>query len=262
MELGFVHTPVAEGDCIDCHNPHTADNAFFLDTAPRIEGKKKFIAPVCRSCHESGDPSWYDEFHASEAILDCNVCHNAHGAGEKFQLTSYVRSVYLRAALMDAGELRDSGRLKESAATYRRALSIFPDDTSTILLLAHVYAAQGDWPKARERYEEILAGQPEHLEALVGAAEAAGQTDGSGAALPYLNRAMEISPERPDLRVKVGRIYHERKQYQEALSQFSRAVEIDPGYTVALRQLANVLEAMGRAEEAEETRKSLNDQGR
>jgi predicted CXXCH cytochrome family protein len=254
MGLGSVHTPVADGDCVDCHDPHQGDNPFFLKFSPKMESGRRVFASTCKGCHEAGDPGWFDEFHAGESVLDCVVCHNTHASSEELQLTPYVKEIYLKAALLEAADLRGRGRLEAAAGAYSKALSVFPNNVSTILLLAEIYSAQGEWTSAAGEYKKILSIQPGNLEALVGTAEAAGQLEGPGAELVYLKQALDVDPDRTDLHMRVGEIYKERRQFQEAVAEFSKALKADPENGQAHRHLAEVYEAMGMTRDAEQER--------
>lgn len=78
-----VHKPVAEGKCDECHNAHGAPNRNLLT---RGEGKA-----VCYSCHKV-----MDNVKVRHAALDrygCAVCHDPHGAGQKFLLPKNVNAV-------------------------------------------------------------------------------------------------------------------------------------------------------------------------
>jgi predicted CXXCH cytochrome family protein len=258
MERGSVHTPVAEGDCVDCHRPHSGDNLFFLIYPPASMEGTRIIAPTCKACHEAEDPSWYDEFHASEEALDCVVCHNAHASSEPYQLTRYVMNVYLRSVLMDAADLTKSGKLAAAAEAYGKALAIFPKDIRTLLRLAHVHELQDAWTDALAQYEKVLALQSDDVETLLKASTAAGKLKGEGAEMTYLKRAVEIEA-RPGIHARLGEIYRSRKQLQEAVSEFSKAVRIDPKYLPARRQLAEVYESMGMVRDAAEERRLIQE---
>jgi len=258
MERGSVHTPVADGECIDCHKPHSGDNPFFLKYPPAIIDGTQVFSPSCKSCHEDGDPDWFDEFHAGEVVLDCIVCHNAHGSSEMYQLTRYVKSVYLKSALLEGADLKKAGKLDASIEAYAKALAIFPKDVATMLLLAGVYESKGAWGKALEEYEKVLTLEPVNLEAFVKAAGAAGKLDDRGTEMAYLKKALEVEP-RPDVHLQLGTLYRSRGQLQEAVSEYSKAVKIDPKYAPARAKLAEVYDEMGMKSDAEEERRLLKE---
>jgi predicted CXXCH cytochrome family protein len=250
MNLGFVHTPVADGDCIDCHDPHQGSNSHFLLNPPAMVDGRRVVSATCLACHEAGDSSWFDDFHATEAILDCTICHNAHASQEKFQLTRYVRDVYLRSAVMDGDELREQGNLEGATEAYRNALSVFPKDLPTALLLAEVYLAREKWQAAYETYADILDSKPQNVDALIGAGDAVIGNDDPAEALAYYKKAMEAAPGHAGIRVRVGNIYRSRGQLQESLAELGKAVELDPESPQAYRDLTATYKAMGNDAEA------------
>lgn len=69
-----VHKPIAKGDCIVCHDPHSSNAELML--------KKPTTAELCYSCH---DPSKTKKavVHGPVAAGDCNVCHNPHSTANK-----------------------------------------------------------------------------------------------------------------------------------------------------------------------------------
>ena len=92
---------------------------------------------------------------------------------------------------------------------------------------------------------------------LVGAAGAAAALEDRSGELDYLKRALEVNPEGAGLHLRVGQIYRERGQLQEASAQFSKVVAIEPDSIPAHRELVEVYEAMGMTRDAEEERKIL-----
>lgn len=76
MLENFVHTPVANGNCIGCHDPHQSDYKYNLKGAAK---------DLCLNCHKPDEFS--REFvHGPVAVGDCNACHNPHASENEFQL--------------------------------------------------------------------------------------------------------------------------------------------------------------------------------
>jgi predicted CXXCH cytochrome family protein len=67
-----VHEPVAEGQCIACHNPHGSHgrNLITADT----------LTAMCITCHESAAASSHKNAHQPLADGDCMSCHLAHSS--------------------------------------------------------------------------------------------------------------------------------------------------------------------------------------
>jgi predicted CXXCH cytochrome family protein len=93
---GWVHGPVATGDCAFCHEPHKTRYSGLL-TAPAPD--------LCYQCHEP-EALALVENHAEPAYAQCLECHEAHAAGSRHLL----RPVFLEG---------EAGRPYRSAA-YRQ----------------------------------------------------------------------------------------------------------------------------------------------
>jgi len=68
-----VHSPVSEGECTSCHNPHGGSVPFFLneDSEPAL----------CFSCHDN-DKTDKAHVHTPVADGECTSCHAPHSAGQ------------------------------------------------------------------------------------------------------------------------------------------------------------------------------------
>lgn len=73
----FKHTPVKNGECTACHDPHQSD-------APK-QLKKKKTSELCYSCHKNTQQIKKSQ-HGPVASGDCNVCHNPHSSPNPRQL--------------------------------------------------------------------------------------------------------------------------------------------------------------------------------
>ena len=55
MSKKFIHTPLAQGDCSGCHNPHAADHGMLLaadDTQICFSCHDGLVPPEAQSSHE------------------------------------------------------------------------------------------------------------------------------------------------------------------------------------------------------------------
>jgi len=76
MQLGWVHGPVAAGECVFCHEPHRSVQAFLL---------KKPQPAMCYQCHDSQAISEI-EGHAKPSFSLCLDCHSGHASVAKYLL--------------------------------------------------------------------------------------------------------------------------------------------------------------------------------
>jgi len=65
----FVHTPVREGRCAECHSPHASPNEKLLALTPD---------KLCLKCHAGMISARGDHVHAPAASGDCQTCHAPH----------------------------------------------------------------------------------------------------------------------------------------------------------------------------------------
>lgn len=62
-----VHSPVEDGSCTDCHDPHSTTEPGLL---------KATLGDVCKDCHEG--PTDHPNLHGPVADGDCVSCHEPH----------------------------------------------------------------------------------------------------------------------------------------------------------------------------------------
>jgi predicted CXXCH cytochrome family protein len=73
---GWVHGPVATGDCLLCHEPHKSRNEFLL---------AKPVPALCYDCHEPQTVHQI-EGHADESHTYCIGCHDGHAGATRHLL--------------------------------------------------------------------------------------------------------------------------------------------------------------------------------
>jgi len=78
------HSPVAEGSCSSCHNPHASDNLLLFHQSS--------IVDLCGSCHDWQKHSThpigekYVDQRNRNLFVQCLTCHRAHGTDYKNML--------------------------------------------------------------------------------------------------------------------------------------------------------------------------------
>ena len=79
MSKKFIHTPLAEGDCSGCHNPHASNHGMLLEAdANRI----------CLTCHEDLVPENARSAHEIVAQGECVTCHDPHASDNRMNLVA------------------------------------------------------------------------------------------------------------------------------------------------------------------------------
>lgn len=80
----FVHTPVREQQCTDCHSPHAATHGKMLSAEP---------SRICASCHGEMQPANAKSTHPPVAQSQCTACHDPHGSNAKYNLVKDGREL-------------------------------------------------------------------------------------------------------------------------------------------------------------------------
>jgi predicted CXXCH cytochrome family protein len=77
----YLHKPLEEGKCLECHNPHGSDNKFLLSSAN--------VAELCRKCHKNNEI--VKNPHKPVADGECNRCHDSHSSNYRYLLINNQR---------------------------------------------------------------------------------------------------------------------------------------------------------------------------
>ena len=70
--------------------------------------------------------------------------------------------------------------------------------------------------------------------------------------MAYYRRALESTPESPELRTDLGTAYNRLNRKQEAIAEFLKVLEYNPGFLTAMFNLGVVHEQLGEVEKAKE----------
>jgi len=71
MSRPHVHTPVAAGNCSDCHDPHASDHGQLLAADPNA---------ICGTCHDDLVPASPRSAHDAVTAGRCTDCHDPHAS--------------------------------------------------------------------------------------------------------------------------------------------------------------------------------------
>jgi tetratricopeptide (TPR) repeat protein len=87
---------------------------------------------------------------------------------------------------------------------------------------------EGDYDLAFESFDEILAEQPESIEASIGAATALNGLEEYSDSLEIIEKAIELEPENYQLWIVKGEAKAGLKEYESALNYYQKALELNP----------------------------------
>jgi len=97
VKLPHVHTPVKNGNCADCHDPHASDHGKLLEAEPDS---------ICLSCHEGIVPGDAVSAHEDAVNGRCVECHDPHASPFPKQLRAPGNDLCIRCHEKVAGATR------------------------------------------------------------------------------------------------------------------------------------------------------------
>jgi tetratricopeptide (TPR) repeat protein len=189
-----------------------------------------------------------------------------------------------------AADYLSKGLLDRASAEASRVLARGADAVEGLTLLGDVYAKQGAYGEALERYrqaraaagdgptttakralagevrvlimlgrggearplaEDLLGAAPNDVEMLILAATARADGGDPAAALEALERARQAAPARADVLKQVGDVARSIGDFESAMESYRHAVTLDPDFAVVRYHLATILEMKGFNLEAE-----------
>jgi tetratricopeptide (TPR) repeat protein len=154
------------------------------------------------------------------------------------------------------------GRLAEAETAFENALYINPSYTDAALNLSVTYNDRGKYEKARDVYSAAIhrsyqqprsldpfaRGKIANMHADLGAVYA-GVALYDEAVREY-SKALEMGPDFVDIRTRLGNVYREMGLYNAAIAEFERVKSEKPGYLPARIYLGVTLFSVGRRDDA------------
>jgi TolB-like protein/Tfp pilus assembly protein PilF len=121
--------------------------------------------------------------------------------------------------------LRDYGRAK---TTFGRVSKMLPSSSEVSRALGLISRREGHWDESIAQFEHALSLDPRNVELLITAAETYGMRRQFPAALKLYDRALDITPNDPDVMAAKGSIYQAQGDLQEAARLLSQINEHTP----------------------------------
>jgi tetratricopeptide (TPR) repeat protein len=155
-----------------------------------------------------------------------------------------------------------AGRFSDAEEAFEAALRINPSYTEAALNLSVTYNDRGKYEQAREVYGRLVVtsydqpraldpfarGKLANMHAAIGAAYAGlGLHD---EAVREYSKALDLCPDFVDLRVALGNVYRDMGMYNAAVAELEHAKRLRGDYLPARIHLGVVLYSLGRRDEA------------
>jgi TolB-like protein/DNA-binding winged helix-turn-helix (wHTH) protein/cytochrome c-type biogenesis protein CcmH/NrfG len=144
-------------------------------------------------------------------------------AGRSNAYTSYAEEYASGAAVREA--------LDEALADARKAIALAPELAEGHAALGHFFESGArDFARANEAYERALALAPGNVQVLRGSADFAISMGHIDAGIAAARRGVTLDPLNPRSYFLLGQGLYAARRYDEAVSAFTEAISLDPGY--------------------------------
>ena len=169
---------------------------------------------------------------------------------------TYRRAIELKPDFADVHNslgnlLKETKRLPEAEAAYRRALELKPDFALAHNNLANLLLETKRLPEAEAAYHRALELMPDFVDAYSNLGLLLQHTKRLPEAAAAYSRALELKPDYADAHNNLGILLKETMRLPEAEAAYRRALELKPDLAPAHSNLGNVLQNLDRSDEAE-----------
>jgi len=166
------------------------------------------------------DPDNEDLYHLlGEIYLELEQLDEAQKAYETLVSEfpeSYVGYFYL-------GQIHSVRNNFEQAATFfRRTISLAPELEEPRLELAEVYVRLGKWKEARQLYQGLLEGNPDHLRAQLGLGVLLQKMDDAPPSQVLFKRLAQRCDSQPEVLKLIFQQFWDREQFEVGLDVFAQ----------------------------------------
>lgn len=141
----------------------------------------------------------------------------------------------------------------EALAVYRQAQTLFPDDPEAPVLVGNILAARGDIAAARRSFEKAMSVSPGYAPALDHLVTLDLRDHNASVAEARVKAELEEHRSNASLarlHALLAAIYRSNKDYDRAITELKKAIEIDPQADTSYLALSEVYVAANRQQEA------------
>ena len=116
--------------------------------------------------------------------------------------------------------------------------------------VAHLYEGSGKLKEAAEQYEKALSTTPDYLGALLGYARLKDFLGQPEEAIKFYQRAAAVHPQEPSVYNNLALFYARRRMLDRSVAMIGRAIQLEPNNPKYRNNMATVLVEMGQVQDA------------
>jgi len=148
-------------------------------------------------------------------------------------------------------KLKNEGKDSEAIKEYTKAIECFPDHVSSLHELAAFYEKQQKFEQAIGYYRHLVKLQPNCSFFLSHLAWNLLQIGNASEAITFYQKAIDTEEEQPAyVHINMGNAFEENGRFDEAISQYEQAINVEPNSPYGYKRLADVLNQLQKAEAA------------
>ncbi len=153
--------------------------------------------------------------------------------------------------LINAQTMEGMENYEGALAEYKKAVAKEPNFRDAHYDLGNIYWLMGKWDQATTEFKKEIAANPYDCMAYWKLGNILVKTHGnSGQALSLIQSALGLCPDLPQALTDYGQLLAQQAEYEKAIQQFKRAIQLSPGEDSVHFQLARAYQMMGRVAEA------------
>ncbi len=157
---------------------------------------------------------------------------------------------HARQLFLQGLELLESGQAAQAEKRFLSSLELLPRRSSTLVNLAAARLDLGRPQDALTAIEEVVAMEPDNLDAWFHRGTACGLLDRNEDALASFERLLAIDDSIAEPWLRHGQVLQSLKRPEQALASYDRALAIDPALAAAWTNRGGILQELRRFEEA------------
>lgn len=123
---------------------------------------------------------------------------------------------------------------------FERAVKVRPDSFFSHSNLGQLFVTSLRFKEAEVELRETLRLRPDYVPALQGMGIVATNRGSNAEAISYFTRAVQLAPRIADSQFYLGNMYVAEKRYDEALPYLSEALQLHPGHALAHGSMGNL----------------------
>ena len=142
----------------------------------------------------------------------------------------------------------DKGKISQAKKYFKRSLKKQPDFSRSVLALGLIHEEKEQFEKAVKIYKKFLKKEPSDKLILSRVVQVLFQTSKYKEIIPYAERLSDLDPEDLNLKVKLGVLYTDGKQFNKALAVFKELLRAAPKSDKILYYMAAIYQEIDELE--------------